>query len=215
MLIQENLVETRRSARYFVAGEINPSVRHVWFVLHGYGQLGEDFLGDCMPLLREGTVLVAPEALSRFYHRSGRGSIGASWMTSEDRLREIDDYLIFLNGIWESIVTQIGTIPELSILGFSQGGATAMRWGCRGEGKPRRIVLWGAGFPEVELEAYRDRLSQMTLLLIQGREDRIVSKSEIEKTVKKLQEIGGGVEQIYHSGGHELRSEVLADIVLK
>ncbi|MGE3802666.1 MAG: hypothetical protein AB7H80_16750 [Candidatus Kapaibacterium sp.] len=66
MQIQENLIETTRSARYFVAGEITPSVRHVWFVLHGYGQLARDFLGDCMPLLREDTVLVAPEALSRF-----------------------------------------------------------------------------------------------------------------------------------------------------
>ncbi|MGE3802667.1 MAG: alpha/beta hydrolase [Candidatus Kapaibacterium sp.] len=133
-------------------------------------------------------------------------------MTSEDRLREIDDYLRFLNGIWESIVTEIGTVPELSILGFSQGGATAMRWGCRGKGEPKQVVLWGAGFPEVELEAYRDQLSQITVLLVQGMEDRIASKSEIEKTAKKLQEIGGDVEQIYHPGGHELRREVLKEL---
>ena len=178
--------------------------------MHGYGQLAVDFLEDCVPLLQEETVLVAPEGLSRFYHRGGRGSIGASWMTSEDRLREIDDYILYLNAVWREIIARIGSTPRLSILGFSQGGATAMRWGLRGEARPERIVLWGAGFPSTELGEYREQVAGCNLVLVRGEKDRVVSGEVIEQTFYKLKEIARNVQLLEHGGGHELDRSLLS-----
>ena len=216
--IREELVETVRSARYYVAGDMagdaESGVGHIWMLFHGYGQLARDFLEDCLPLLSEGVLLVAPEGLSRFYHRSGRGSIGASWMTSEDRLREIDDYIRYLDGIFETLTGRFDPVPRLSVLGFSQGGATAMRWGIRGRGNPERIVLWGAAFPEAEIEEYRERLQGKSVLLVEGENDRIVSAGEIAATGRKLQQVGVDLSTLRHAGGHELDSPLLSELSL-
>jgi hypothetical protein len=31
-------------ARYFSSGAVTPTTKHIWFVLHGYGQLAEYFI---------------------------------------------------------------------------------------------------------------------------------------------------------------------------
>ena len=36
---------------------------------------------------------MAPEGLSRFYLEGFSGKVGATWMTREDRLNDIDNYL--------------------------------------------------------------------------------------------------------------------------
>ena len=60
------------------------------------------FLGYCQALEDESRVLVAPEGLSRFYVNATHGLVGASWMTREDRQHEIDDYVGYLDAIYNS-----------------------------------------------------------------------------------------------------------------
>ena len=67
---------------------------------------------------------MAPEGLSRFYLDAGAGKVGASWMTKEDRAHEIEDYLSYLEQVRAAIIPPV----PLTILGFSQGVATAARW---------------------------------------------------------------------------------------
>ena len=62
----------RRRARVAVLGE-PMDADETWFVLHGYGQLAADFLGSFEALASPRRAIVAPEALSRFYLRSGSG----------------------------------------------------------------------------------------------------------------------------------------------
>src|ERR1051325_10016453 len=49
--------------------------------------------------------LVAPEGLSRFYlsERATERRVGASWMTREDRLAEIADYLGYLDAVYDDV----------------------------------------------------------------------------------------------------------------
>jgi len=75
--VQEHRITVSRSARYFTLGRPD---REVWFVLHGYGQLAARFLRHFEPLDDGTRLMVAPEALSRFYlgeARAERG-VGAS-----------------------------------------------------------------------------------------------------------------------------------------
>ena len=194
-----------------MAGKIGQDIDQVWVLFHGYGQLAGSFLKDCQPLLQERGLLIAPEGLSRFYHRSGRGTIGASWMTSEDREREINDYVGYLDLIWERVVEGCEKEPELSLLGFSQGGATALRWGLRGRVVPQQVVLWGAGFPSLELQEYQERLKQISMVLVQGERDRIVSSTEWEKTINTLADLEVEYTLLSHPNGHELNTELLLD----
>ena len=87
-----------RTARYAVMGSFEEALSEVWMVCHGHGQLAARFLSRFIPIGRSDRLFVAPKALSRYYLHPPRGGphapdspSGATWMTSEDRHREIAD----------------------------------------------------------------------------------------------------------------------------
>jgi len=70
-----------RTARYEQLGEPSAATRQLWLVAHGYGQLAEYFIRHFKAVYAAdpaGTVVVAPEALSRFYLAGNGGRVGAS-----------------------------------------------------------------------------------------------------------------------------------------
>ena len=58
-------LEVPRTARYYTVGD-RGTARSVWLAVHGYGQLAGYFARHFAPHA-EGRLVVAPEALSRFY----------------------------------------------------------------------------------------------------------------------------------------------------
>ncbi len=92
-----------RTARYYTLGPIGAATRQVWFACHGYGQLAERFLQRFEPLDDGAHLIVAPEGLSRFYLSDNprERRVGATWMTREDRLNEIADYVRYLDTLCE------------------------------------------------------------------------------------------------------------------
>jgi dienelactone hydrolase len=148
----------QRTARFATLGDMHERIRQVWFVCHGYSQLVKEFI-RYFSVLDDGTrLVVAPEALSRFYLESTDGKVGASWMTKEDRLEEVNDYVRYLDALYEHISTQVdlnGT--TVHVFGFSQGVATASRWISRGTVRADQLVLWaGALPPELDDRAWNN-----------------------------------------------------------
>lgn len=210
---REVLVE--RKGRYFVHhNRTNVDAEEpVWLVMHGYGELADAFLRRTTPIL-EGKpgMIIAPEGLSRFYVRGGRGEIGASWMTSLDRNREIEEYLKMIDRILE--IEKITRSVRLNLLGFSQGGATAMRVALH-SGRPiGRLVLWGSGFEESELADHRDSIELIQeVVIVQGENDRIVRSRVTDETADALRRLGVRlVVRRSHPGGHDLDEDVLSSL---
>ena len=56
-----------RTARVALLGPATPAIRELWFVLHGYSQLAATFIEDFRAIDDGTRLIVAPEALSRFY----------------------------------------------------------------------------------------------------------------------------------------------------
>lgn len=153
MKATDHSIAVTRTARYFTLGEMNEHTKRVWFVLHGYGQLAEYFIRKFETIQNHGTLIVAPEALSRFYQDHESGRVGASWMTREDRLSEIDDYVAYLESVQREIFKDFSSQNiHITILGFSQGTATACRWVNQSELKCDRLILWGGYFANGILE---------------------------------------------------------------
>ena len=126
-------LEVTRTARYWTLGPDGSNRTGTLYALHGYGQLAEYFIRKFQPLADEGWRVVAPEGGHRFYLQGTEGRVGASWMTREDRLLDIKDYVLFLDQL-RSAMGHAVEGPDV-MLGFSQGVATAMRWmalGARG-----------------------------------------------------------------------------------
>src|ERR1051326_3544018 len=146
--IAEHHIAATRTARYCTLGTPGPAISEIWIALHGYGQLAPAFARHCLPLAAPQRLVVIPEGLSRFYlgahtrPAGPEGRVGASWMTREDRLTEIADYVNYLDGLHQLVRRDLSPAASVDILGFSQGTATAARWIGHGEVRPRRFVIW-------------------------------------------------------------------------
>jgi pimeloyl-ACP methyl ester carboxylesterase len=112
---EERFLQVARTARYYRTGAPAPSLRQAWLVCHGYGQLASAFLHAFQPIADPTRLIVAPEALNRYYPGPDSGPHGpespvaATWMTREDRLHEIDDYVRYLDRVFDdAIVAAIG-----------------------------------------------------------------------------------------------------------
>src|SRR5437868_5466529 len=172
--MHEHHIGVSRTARYFTLGESLREVAEVWFACHGYGQLAARFL-EKLRVLDDGTrYLVAPEGLSRFYlsESPAERRVGASWMTREDRLAEIADYVQYLDAVYQDVFKQLDRSQvAVHALGYSQGAATVARWAALGRAKVDRLTLWGGEFPpdlDLTPETVRDRLRAARLSLVYG-----------------------------------------------
>ena len=67
MITTSKRIAISKTARYYIMGEPSEKINSVWIVLHGYGQLAEEFGGYFKTLNNESILVVAPEALNKFY----------------------------------------------------------------------------------------------------------------------------------------------------
>lgn len=192
-------------------------MRELWFVLHGYAQLASEII-DGVGAIDDGTrLIVAPEGLSRFYdteplgsHRNAR--VGASWMTREDRLEEIADYIEWLQRAYEHVAAPLNDGVAVTVLGFSQGGAAAARWVASGRLDAARLVVWGAAMaPELDLGA-ASPLRRARTLLVLGTRDRWIKPEHVAAERARLDAAGFPHEFVEFDGGHRLDDDTLRRI---
>lgn len=207
----EHRVQVSRSARYFTLGG-GPGPVEAWFVLHGFSQLAADFIRWFAPAASPARLVVAPEALNRYYTSHETRKVGATWMTSEDRLAEIDDYVGWLDAALEDVRAR-HTVTSVEIHGFSQGCATACRWVALGRVRPSRLVLWGGTVPpDLDLTAHGGRLSDSRLTLVIGDRDRFLPDDKVTAELARLDGAGIRYEARRFRGGHVVPWSVLADL---
>lgn len=213
--MQEHHIAVTRRARYFTMGDGSRGVAEVWFVCHGYGQLAGRFL-DKLGVLDDGTrVLVAPEGLSRFYlsESPAERRVGASWMTREDRLAEIDDYVRYLDAVYDDVFRSLDRARvTVHALGFSQGTATVSRWTALGRSTIDRVILWGGDFPpdlDLALGSVTDRLRGARLTLVYGRADEYITPKVVATIGERLRAHAIPYNEVPFDGGHELNEAVL------
>src|SRR5881409_4072547 len=194
--MHEHHLSVSRTARYFTLGESSRAVGEVWFACHGYGQLAARFL-EKLRVLDDGTrYLVAPEGLSRFYltERPAERRVGASWMTREDRLNEIADYVRYLDAVYDDVFGRVDRARvTVHAIGFSQGTATVSRWTSLGRAQVDRLVLWGGELPpdlDLSLEPGAGRLRAARLALVYGRSDQYITPKVVRATVERLRTHG-------------------------
>ena len=201
-----------RTARYQQLGELSDRTRRVWFVCHGYGQLAAYFVRHFAFLTenRDDTVVVAPEGLSRFYLQDNGGRVGASWMTRDDRLAEIDDHVDFLNQLATLVLSNCPSDVEITVLGFSQGTATVSRWLARAHFRPAHLILWAGGFPDdVATETGQKLLQDLSLSLVIGSEDEYISVAQVHQQHQQLLQLGAEAQVFTFDGKHELNRAIL------
>jgi len=210
--IEQHTIVVSRTARYYTVGGVDRRIDDLWLVCHGYGQLAGRFVREFEPCDDGRTLIVAPEALSRMYLRGGHGEVGASWMTREDRLNEIDDYIRYLDSIYRSLSLDLpDSDRRATLLGFSQGTATAGRWAARGAARPDRLILWGGLLPP-ESPFLEPGPVPMDIVYVLGTRDDLVDREELSRQREDLARNGLDAELIEFDGGHRIDRETLVEL---
>jgi predicted esterase len=204
MQVQQFKVE--KTTRYYTLGDLD-SADKLLFVLHGYGQLPQFFIRKFQTLVEKGYYIVAPEGLHRFYLEGTSGRVGASWMTKEARLDDIEDNVLYLKKLVESFIYD-RNFKNVSLLGFSQGGATATRFYAKHFHLFDTCVLWASVFPEdVSFSLIAKGLNYQFVI---GTEDPYFSKENTANLLSEYQK--NGVKTHQFSGGHNIDEKMLNQI---
>jgi predicted esterase len=207
----ENHIQVSRTSRYFTLGAPGEHIKEVWFVCHGYGQLAKYFLRNFNDIDNAARLIVAPEALSRFYLNSTYKTVGASWMTREDRLNEINDYVSYLDALYQRIFSEIRRDRvKVTLLGFSQSTATVCRWISRGQVKADRLILWaGLMPPELDLDKDRETFANLNLTFVLGTNDEYAGPELITEQENRLNSHRIPFQFVRFEGGHIIDRETL------
>ncbi len=213
--MKEHHLSVERTARYFTLGDSSRGVGDVWFACHGYGQLASRFLEKLRVLDDGRRYLVVPEGLSRFYLSESptERRVGASWMTREDRLAEIEDYVRYLDAVYAEVFGSLDRARvTVHVLGYSQGASTVSRWVAMGKAKIDRLTLWGGEFPpdlDLTPDTVVNRLRAARMSLVYGRSDEYITPKVVSGIVERLRQHEIPYEEIPFDGGHELNEAVL------
>jgi predicted esterase len=206
MNISTGFLTTTKTARYFTIGELTAHTQEVWIVLHGYAQLAADFIKPFESIASTNRFVIAPEGLNKFYAKGFGGKPAATWMTSEMREAEIEDYLNYLNNLCERLDLNKHH-AKIVLLGFSQGVATASRW-LHQTGLPiDRFVVY-SGEIAAELQGpVSPSLFKTTVVYVTGNQDRLISSEKLTGVKSFMESLNATI--IEFDGGHELKDSVL------
>lgn len=220
-MIAPHAIVVPRTARYYTLGPTHGFPRELWFVCHGYGQLAGRFIRQFAPLDDGTRLVVAPEALSRFYldpipqrRNDPTPRVGAAWMTREDRDAEIADYVTYLEQLASEVRHPLaGAGPRIVVLGFSQGTATVSRWLAASEMRVDHLVLWGGTIPpELDLAAWASRLHGAAITLVIGDHDEYATPAAVTAEAERLSAAGVAFTLQRYAGAHAIEASALQQL---
>lgn len=214
MITKEQFIKTEKTARYYISNPEIKTLHSVYFILHGYAQLAKDFIKEFGFLEEKNTLIVAPEGLSKFYSKN---NVGSSWMTKEDRLNEINDYVNYLDKIYYELSTRYDlSQSEIHLLGFSQGVHTAVRWFIKSLYHFNDLLLCSSDFPEdAEFNVLIEKLKKSKLYFLYGTNDNIISLKTYEDSINLLKIKNINFDEVAFSGRHEIHKDSLIRILNK
>ncbi len=218
--MEQHALQFQFKSRYFKLGKLDASTKQLWFVIHGYGQLAEFFIRKFKILEDHNICVIAPEGLSHFYledvvsrAQTGNNRVGASWMTKENRVTDIDNYLEYLNSVYEKEVGQDLFVP-ITVLGFSQGAATASRWISAGKINFQRLILWAGIFPpDIDFNTTKGILKDKETYLVYGKNDPFINDIRIKEMKTLISQLDISPETKVFEGKHDIDSQMLLTFV--
>lgn len=205
MLSIKNII-IKKHARIFISKPINDH-DEIWILFHGYAQNINEFYNLFNNKTYEDKCFIIPEGLSRFYQKGMKGTVGSSWMTTEDRELEIIDQKKFL----DQIIDDFGlNNHKINVFAFSQGAATAARWISNSNININKLYFWSGNIPDDILTNKEDKLWKYSPHFYIGNKDQFRS---IEKWKKFTNNLTKSQFTIYN-GNHYFTPELINNYIL-
>ena len=199
---------------YLTQNELTGKTKNVWLVFHGIGYLSRYFVKYFNGLNAEENYIIVPQAPSKYYLKNEYKYVGASWLTKENTATEVKNVLNYIDAVLKA-----EKIPEdmnLILFGFSQGVSVATRWWASKKTNCRLVALYAGGIPN-ELTAndfeFVDHDST-EIKLIYGNDDKYLTPDRLKGEKIKIEKLfKGKAETITFNGGHEVKPEIIKDLI--
>ncbi|MTI38734.1 alpha/beta hydrolase [Fulvivirga lutimaris] len=213
--MQEKRINIQFEAHYYQLGELNESTDNLIFVLHGHGQLAKYFINKFKSLDNGKNCIIAPEGLSKYYLEGFSDRVGATWMTKEDRLTDINNYIGYLNYIYDEVKGYIGSKTKVTVIGFSQGSATASRWVADAYMNFDRLILWAGIFPpDMDFNKTSLILKDKPIQYVYGKSDPFITPGRIEEMKELSTKLKLQPDIIQFDGVHDIEEKTLNQLFL-
>lgn len=204
-----------KQVRVVTIGKWNPEQKtDIWVCLHGYGQLAVWFARNFAHLESEHRIAIVPEGPHRFYLQGTDGRVGASWMTKEDRLIDIEDQFHYLENLLTQHLENGSQKVRIHVFGFSQGVATAMRWLDRTEHNIASLVCWAGTFPpDIDYTLNVAHFIKLNFHACFGDNDPYIPLSKAQELLSQLNEQGISVKSHFYTGEHKIYRDLLDQVI--
>ncbi len=209
-MMEQRHITFQHTTPYGVLNELTENTRRIWLVFHGYGQLSRYFLRKFEGLNPEENYVIAPQGISKTYLEGFSGRVGASWMTSEDRLTEIANQKAYIDAVLR--VHHIDwTDKRLVYFGFSQGVATMCRYAAHAKLPFEQMILWAGTFPpELERVDFDFCDQNVSVKYFTGYNDPFYQAGMKEDQVSKVRAaLGVEAEVREFEGVHEVKADLI------
>jgi len=210
----EKQVSYTATNSYCTLNKRTEQTQNIWLVFHGIGYLSRFFLRHFEALSVNENYIIAPQAPSKYYLNSDYKHVGASWLTKENTREGIENVIAYINEVCAQ--ENIFTAKKLYILGYSQGVSIAARWLAKNKINCSKLILYAGGIPQ-ELTAsdfafLKDTKCQISTVV--GNKDPYLTPERLVLEREKINAIfPKKVEHIYFNGGHEVKKEVIQELI--
>ncbi|MCS6822250.1 MAG: hypothetical protein NZ551_10320 [Microscillaceae bacterium] len=212
-MLQEHQATFLKTSPFYTFGQFTEKTTHVWWLFHGYGQLGQYFYKKFEVLSPEHHFLIIPEGTSKFYYEGFTGKIGASWLTKYQREQEIADALRYLREVKRQVPLPADATYKTTLLGFSQGASMASRWALSEEIDFNRLILWAGNFPHDANKAHVKNVFQgKEIIFVYGTQDEFIERGLVQLEKSYFDKLGISLQVITFEGKHELVSEIIESL---
>lgn len=184
-------------------------------LLHGFGSHMGDLVGLTSAISRTGYLFACPNAPIAM--EIGMGQVGYAWAdlngdSYEQEAQDSDDRLM---DFVEEVTDQYNVAPDQIVLGgFSQGGMMTYRVGLP---RPQRFTgLFALSSMVRNPEGLVGRLPELRdqpVFVSHGTQDTMILVRHLKESLRLLREWGYAFEYHEYDMGHEIRQEVVDDLV--
>lgn len=209
--MQQHHIPISIKASYYTLNKFKERTERIWVVFHGYGQLAEYFIKKFEGLDPEKNFIIAPQGLSKYYLEGVYGRVGASWMTKEDRLIEIENQYSYIDAVLKQFDL---SGKELVYFGFSQGTATMGRYAAHAKIPFNKMIIWAGTFPpDTDPKDWRYLTGNEGIHYYTSKEDiyfkdeMVPKQNEVVKTA-----MGREPELHWYDGGHRVMPQIVASL---
>ena len=199
------------SNSYTTLNSLTSKTKNVIFACHGMGYLSRYFLKYFKGLNSDDNYIIIPQAQSKYYIAPKMKHVGASWLTKENTLKEMENIISYFDSVLSN-----EKIENLNFifLGYSQGVSVAMRYLAKRKIIVSKLILMSGGIPkELTPKDFKYLKNKAVIYFVYGDKDEYISEDFLNSEKKRLEDLFSNINYIEFDGNHEIKTEIIESII--